>query len=85
MTREEVRKTLVAIISEKLGKDEKDITDNSTFTTDLGADSLDVVELIMEMEKAFNISIPDDDAEKISTVGDAINYIMSKIQNKTSQ
>ena len=64
-----------AIIVEKLGVDENEVTPEASFTNDLGADSLDTVELIMEFEKEFNISIPDDQAEKISTVGDAIAYV----------
>jgi acyl carrier protein len=64
-----------AIIVDKLGVDEKEVTPEASFTNDLGADSLDTVELIMEFEKEFNIAIPDDQAEKISTVGDAIAYI----------
>lgn len=63
------------IIVEKLGVDENEVTPAAEFTKDLGADSLDTVELIMEFEKAFEITIPDEDAEKISTVGDAISYI----------
>ena len=63
------------IIIDKLGIEESEITDSASFTNDLGADSLDTVELIMEFEKEFNISIPDQDAEKISTVGEAIKYI----------
>jgi acyl carrier protein len=64
-----------AIIVDKLGVDESEVTSEASFTNDLGADSLDTVELIMEFEKEFNIAIPDDQAEKIGTVGDAINYI----------
>lgn len=64
-----------AIIVDKLGVDEADVVETASFTQDLGADSLDTVELIMEFEKEFNITIPDDDAEKITTVGDAIAYI----------
>ena len=64
-----------AIIVDKLGVDEKEVTIEASFTNDLGADSLDTVELIMEFEKEFNIAIPDDQAEKISTVGEAISYI----------
>ncbi|MCL1868028.1 MAG: acyl carrier protein [Paludibacter sp.] len=63
------------IIVDKLGVDEADVTPNASFTSDLGADSLDTVELIMEFEKEFGISIPDEEAEKISTVGDAISKI----------
>lgn len=64
-----------AIIVDKLGVDENEVTEDASFTNDLGADSLDTVELIMQFEKEFNISIPDDKAEKISTVGQAIEYI----------
>ena len=64
-----------AIIVDKHGVDESEVTPEASFTNDLGADSLDTVELIMEFEKEFNIAIPDDQAEKIGTVGDAINYI----------
>jgi acyl carrier protein len=64
-----------AIIVDKLGVDEKEVTPTATFTNDLGADSLDTVELIMEFEKEFNIAIPDDAAEKITTVQDAVKYI----------
>ena len=64
-----------AIIVDKLGVDESEVKPEATFTNDLGADSLDTVELIMELEKEFNITIPDDQAEKIQTVGDAIYYV----------
>ena len=64
-----------AIIIDKLGVDENEVTPEASFTNDLGADSLDTVELIMEFEKEFNIAIPDDQAEKIATVGDAVTYI----------
>lgn len=63
------------IIVDKLGVDAEEVTPEKSFTNDLGADSLDTVELIMEFEKEFGISIPDDQSEKISTVGDAIAYI----------
>ena len=66
-----------AIIIDKLGVDEAEVTDSASFTNDLGADSLDTVELIMEFEKEFDIQIPDDQAEKIATVGQAIQYIES--------
>ncbi len=65
------------IIVEKLTVDESEVTPAAEFTKDLGADSLDTVELIMEFEKEFGIQIPDEDAEKITTVGDAISYIES--------
>ncbi len=64
-----------SIIVDKLGVDENEVTMEASFTNDLGADSLDTVELIMEFEKEFNIAIPDDQAEKIATVGDAVKYI----------
>ncbi|MDP1622390.1 MAG: acyl carrier protein [Bacteroidales bacterium] len=64
-----------AIIVDKLGVDESEVTIEASFTNDLGADSLDTVELIMEFEKEFDIAIPDDQAEKIGTVGEAITYI----------
>jgi len=64
-----------AIIVDKLGVDESEVTPEASFTNDLGADSLDTVELIMEFEKEFNIGIPDDQAENIGTVGEAIQYI----------
>ncbi len=64
-----------AIIVDKLGVDESEVTLEASFTNDLGADSLDTVELIMEFEKEFDIQIPDDQAEKIATVGQAVKYI----------
>ena len=64
-----------AIIVDKLGVDENEVTTEASFTNDLGADSLDTVELIMEFEKEFNMGIPDDQAESISTVGEAVKYI----------
>jgi len=63
------------IIVDKLGVDESEITNEASFTNDLGADSLDTVELIMEFEKEFDISIPDEEAEKIQTVGMAVSYL----------
>ena len=69
---------VTAIIIEKLGVDESDIAPEASFTNDLGADSLDTVELIMEFEKEFDMTIPDEDAEKIATVGDAITYSLEK-------
>ena len=71
----EIADRVKTIIVDKLGVDESQVTPAAAFTTDLGADSLDTVELIMEFEKAFDIQIPDEDAEKIATVGDAISYI----------
>jgi acyl carrier protein len=71
----DIAKRVTEIIIDKLSVEESEVTKEASFTNDLGADSLDTVELIMEFEKEFNISIPDDQAEKISTVGDAISYI----------
>jgi len=71
----EVKEKVVSIIVDKLGVDEAEVTSEASFTNDLGADSLDTVELIMEFEKEFNIAIPDDQAEKIQTVGEAVSYI----------
>jgi len=73
--KKDITSRVKAIIVDKLGVDEKEVTPQASFTNDLGADSLDTVELIMEFEKEFNIAIPDDQAEKISTVGEAISYI----------
>jgi acyl carrier protein len=70
------------IIVNKLGVDESEVTDDASFTNDLGADSLDTVELIMEFEKEFDLAIPDDQAEKIATVGEAIKHIEEAIKNK---
>lgn len=69
-----------AIIVDKLGVDESEVTNEASFTNDLGADSLDTVELIMEFEKEFDLAIPDDQAEKISTVGEAISHIESAVK-----
>ena len=66
------------IIMNKLGVEASQVTPEASFTNDLGADSLDTVELVMEFEKTFNLQIPDEDAEKISTVGDAIKYLSDK-------
>ena len=67
-----------AIIADKLGVADADITNEASFTDDLGADSLDTVELVLEFEKEFDVSIPDEDAEKITTVGSAIEYLAEK-------
>ena len=76
----EIAARVKKIIVDKLGVDESEITNESSFTNDLGADSLDTVELIMEFEKEFNIAIPDDQAEKISTVGQAVDYIQANVK-----
>jgi acyl carrier protein len=69
-----------AIIVDKLGVDESEVVNSASFTNDLGADSLDTVELIMEFEKEFDLAIPDDEAEKISTVGEAIAHITENVK-----
>lgn len=71
----DIKSKVISIIVDKLGVEESEVTHEASFTNDLGADSLDTVELIMEFEKEFNIAIPDDQAENIQTVGDAIAYI----------
>jgi acyl carrier protein len=71
----EIKAQVIAIIVDKLNVEESAVSNEASFTNDLGADSLDTVELIMEFDKQFNISIPDDKAEGIQTVGDAISYI----------
>ena len=71
----EIASRVKAIIVDKLGVEESEVTNEASFTNDLGADSLDTVELIMEFEKEFDVTIPDDQAEKVTTVGDAVSYI----------
>ena len=75
----DIKSRVIAIIVDKLGVDQGEVTTEASFTNDLGADSLDTVELIMEFEKEFNIDIPDEDAEKLRTVGDAIGYLNTKM------
>jgi acyl carrier protein len=75
----EINAKVIAIIVDKLNVEESEVTNEASFTNDLGADSLDTVELIMEFEKQFNISIPDDKAEGIQTVGDAVAYIEANV------
>jgi acyl carrier protein len=72
---EDIVQKVKQIIVNKLGVEESQISDSASFTNDLGADSLDTVELVMEFEKAFGLTIADEDAEKITTVGDAVKYI----------
>ena len=76
-TFEQVKK----IVVEKLGVKPEDVTENATFVNDLGADSLDVVEFVMEVEKEFNITVPDEDAAKLERVGDAVKYIDAHKKN----
>ncbi|PSQ86178.1 MAG: acyl carrier protein [Bacteroidetes bacterium SW_8_64_56] len=74
----DIEDTVKSIIVDKLGVDESDVTRDASFTNDLGADSLDTVELIMEFEKEFDLTIPDEEAEEIATVGDAVDYLEEK-------
>ena len=82
MSHEEIVKQVKAIIVDKLGAEESEGTETANFTNDLGADSLDTVELLMEFERVFGIKIPDEDASKIATVADAVNYVEEKVANK---
>lgn len=75
----DIKGKVVSIIVDKLGVEETEVANEASFTNDLGADSLDTVELIMEFEKEFNIAIPDDQAENIQTVGDAVSYIEENV------
>ncbi len=76
----EIAQKVKSIIVDKLGVEESEVTAEASFTNDLGADSLDTVELIMEFEKEFNISIPDEQAENIQTVGQAIAYLEQNVK-----
>ena len=80
MTAVNVEQKVKGIIAEQLGVGEDEIKATSSFIEDLGADSLDIVELVMAMEEEFDIEIPDDDAEKIQTIGDAIAYLKEKVE-----
>lgn len=77
MEREEILEKVKAVIVEQLNVEEDDVVEDASFVDDLGADSLDIVELVMALEEEFGISIPDEDAESIKTVGDAVAYIDS--------
>ena len=79
---EDVVKKVKAIIVDKLGVEESEVTETANFTNDLGADSLDTFELLMEFEKEFGVKIPDEDAAGIATVADAINYVEAKLAEK---
>ena len=78
MSKEEIMAKLKPVIAEQLGVDEGEVTDTASFTEDLNADSLDLVELIMSLEEQFGLQISDDDAEKLTTVGEAVDYIYEK-------
>jgi acyl carrier protein len=77
-----VEERVIAIVCENLGVNKEQVTRSTSFTEDMGADSLDIVELVMELEEEFEITIPDDQAEKIKTVGEAIDYIEREIAKK---
>lgn len=74
----DIKKRVVKVVCEELGVTENEVTDTSVFTDDLGADSLDVVELVMALEEEFSIDIPDDDVANIKTVGDVVTYVEGK-------
>ena len=76
--RQKVRDKVVQIVCDNLGVSREQVKDETSFQEDIGADSLDIVELVMELEEEFEITIPDEEAEKIKTVGEAINYIVEK-------
>ena len=76
----DIKSRVISIIVDKLGVEESEVTNEASFTNDLGADSLDTVELIMEFEKEFNVAIPDDQAETIGTVGQAIAYLEKNVK-----
>lgn len=75
MSKEEIMAKLKPVIAEQLGVDESEVTENASFTEDLNADSLDLVELIMSLEEQFGLQISDEDAEKLTTVGESVDYI----------
>lgn len=77
--RAEIQEKVISIVCEQMGVPREKVTPETSFINDLGADSLDTVELVMEFEDAFDISIPDEEAEKIQTVGDAIKYIEDNV------
>ncbi|HMJ68846.1 MAG TPA: acyl carrier protein [Cyclobacteriaceae bacterium] len=78
---QDVQKRITSILIDKLGINESEITPDASFVKDLGIDSLDYAELVMEFEQTFDIKIPDDDAEKMQTIGQAVSYIESKIKS----
>ncbi|MGQ9478339.1 MAG: acyl carrier protein [Candidatus Bipolaricaulia bacterium] len=82
MVEDEIAERVKRIIEEQLMVDASEITEKATFIDDLGADSLDIVEMIMELEEEFGIEIPDEDAEKITTVGEAIEYIRGLVERQ---
>jgi len=85
MTYEEIVKKVTDIIVDKLGVEESEVTETASFTNDLGADSLDTVELLMEFERVFGIKIPDDETSTIATVKDAIDKVQQKLEAKDAE
>ena len=81
-SRDEIKEKVTQIVCDNLGVNKEQVTDSTSFTEDIGADSLDIVELVMELEEEFEITIPDEEAEKIKTVGEAIDYIMKELEKK---
>ena len=82
VTDEQIRQRVIDIVCDHLAVNKDQVTDKTSFIEDIGADSLDIVELVMELEEEFDINIPDDQAEKIKTVGEAVDYIKIAIRNK---
>ena len=79
---DQIRQRVIDIVCEHLAVNKETVTDTTSFIEDIGADSLDIVELVMELEEEFDIQIPDDQAEKIKTVGEAVSYIREAVKNK---
>ncbi|HEY5113425.1 MAG TPA: acyl carrier protein [Coriobacteriia bacterium] len=79
MDRDELFEKIKGVVVEQLGVDEDDVAEDASFVDDLGADSLDIVELVMALEEEFGVSIPDEQAEKIKTVGDAVDFIVENV------
>jgi acyl carrier protein len=82
MEREQALAKVQEVVSKQLGIDKEKVTEGSSFMGDLGADSLDTVELVMAFEEEFNVEIPDEEAEKLATVGDAVNYLVTRAKDE---
>ncbi len=85
MERDELLKKIKAIVADKLSISEEQVTEEASFIDDLGADSLDTVELVMALEDEFNLDIPDDEAEKLTTVGKAMDYVLARLDQKSDK